>query len=165
MRYLAIALPDTLPATRLLAVPGDHHGWADGRRTGLCPVRPSVIARLSCPQRGHRLAPGLLKRGIRGRRTGRGRAHEQIISLGNQRFVTPKEFAQPPFHPVPYHCNTDSLSHREPETSDALSPAVCIHGEVTGAQPPAVPVAAGEVGWSRESLMPAQVLVHAVSDG
>jgi hypothetical protein len=112
----------------------------------------SVTGCLGCPQYGHGFVPSGLKLCIWRRCTGWRRAHEKIISSGDQHFVPTKELAQPTFHPIAYHRGTDALSHSQPKAGIMPLPVISIHGEISAPQLLAMTVTARKVGWDGEAL-------------
>jgi hypothetical protein len=128
-------------------------------------ISPSVTGPVAASQRAYNLGPSCQQLSIGRCCTGWNRAHKKIISPGDQRFVTPKELAQPALHAVAHHCGTNGLSHSQPEADEAFSPVVSVHGEVFASQALAMTVTAREVGWRSEALIFTQALVHSASDG
>jgi hypothetical protein len=168
-RYPTIHLPDLLhsrskrPSSAMTTFA--YTAQSGTQRWHLWRPSTSVIGCLSCPQHGDCLAPSREKLSIGRRCTGWQRAHKEIISLGDQPFVTSEQLAQSSLHTIPHHRGTYGLSHRQPEADDAFPPVVSIHGKVFGSQPRAMTMTACEVGGSGETLIFPQALVHSVSDG
>jgi|SoiMethySBSTD1v2_1073268.scaffolds.fasta_scaffold871942_1 hypothetical protein len=76
----------------------------------------------------------------------------------------PKELAQPALHSITHHRHADGFSHREAEPGGTFTPAIGVHGKITGSQPRAMPVATCEVSGIAEPLLTAQTLIHSASN-